>query len=101
VTTTVGPQAFRRSGNFATRRIGGETIVVPIRSQAAELDSVFVLNEVGAALWGWLEVERSADDLIRHVAEGFDTTPDTAREDVERFLGQLTEAGLVEKAATP
>lgn len=99
--TTLGPQAFRRSGNFATRRIGGETIVVPIRAQAAELDSVYVLNEVGAAVWGWLESERTTDDLARHVAEDFETTPDAARQDVERFLGLLTGAGLVEPGSQP
>ena len=40
--------AFRRVGNYATRRVGEETVVVPIRSSAADLDSVYTLNAVGA-----------------------------------------------------
>jgi len=87
---------FHRSGNYAVRRIAGETIVVPIRAQAADLDSVYVLNEVGGAIWGQLEAHRSAEDIALAVADEFEVTEAVAGADVEQFLALLAGAGLVE-----
>jgi len=43
--------SFRRRENYATRQVAEETVVVPIRARAADLDSVYTLNAVGAAIW--------------------------------------------------
>jgi hypothetical protein len=87
---------FHRSGKYAVRRIAGETIVVPIRAQVAELDSVYVLNEVGGTIWGLLETDRSAEDIVQVIAEEFNVTTAAAGADVEQFLAVLSGAGLVE-----
>jgi hypothetical protein len=87
---------FQRSGNYAVRLIAGETIVVPIRAQAAELNSVYVLNDVGGTIWGLLETARSAEDIVRAIADEFDVTAAAAGADVEQFLAVLSGAGLVE-----
>jgi len=87
---------FHRSGNYAVRRIAGETIVVPIRAQAAELDSVYVLNDVGGTIWGLLETEKSAEDIVQVIADEFEVTPAVAGADVEQFLAVLSGAGLVD-----
>lgn len=79
-----------------TRKIAGETIVVPIRARAAELDSVYVLNEVGAAIWNQLDAGHSPAAITAAIAEEFDVSPETARRDVEQFLEKLLEAGVVE-----
>jgi len=86
---------YRRSGNYVMRRIAGETIVVPIRARAAELDSVYVLNDVGGAVWGLLETDRSAADLAQAITEEFDVTGPAAAADIERFLDLLAGAGLI------
>ena len=78
------------------RLIAGETIVVPIRAQAADLDSVYVLNEVGGAIWELLETRCSAEDIAQAIASEFEVAEVAAGADVERFLGLLAGAGLVE-----
>jgi hypothetical protein len=88
--------SIRKAGNFVTRRIGGETIVVPIRASAAELDSVFVLNEVGAAIWAGIDQGLGSSEIATTIAAEFDVSPETARQDVARFLELLREAGIVE-----
>lgn len=89
---------FRKIGDHVTRTIAGETIVVPIRARAAELDSIYVLNEVGAAIWSLLDSSRRVEEIARAVAEGFDVTAEAAEADVVRFLGALEEAGLLQRA---
>jgi Coenzyme PQQ synthesis protein D (PqqD) len=86
-------------GNYATRRVGDETVVVPIRSSAADLDSVYTLNAVGAAIWAQLEAARTGDEIAGRVAEEFEVDSDVAQADVARFLESLLAAGMIEEVA--
>jgi hypothetical protein len=94
--TTSGDLRFRKAGEYATRKIGGETIVVPIRSNVADLESIYTFNEVGGAVWTRLDAEKSVREIAREIAEEFDVTEEAATEDVRRFLATLSEEGLVE-----
>jgi hypothetical protein len=87
---------LRKVGDYVTRRVGGETIVVPIRAQAAELDFVYVLNEVGAAIWSQLDQGLAPAEMAAAIADDFEVAPETARQDVDRFLLALLGAGVVE-----
>jgi len=49
-------QKVVRSKNFIFRQIVEEMVLVPIRQNVADLDSIFTLNELGAFIWGKLEV---------------------------------------------
>jgi hypothetical protein len=87
------------SGNYVTRRIAGETIVIPIRAEAAQLDSVYVFNEVGARIWGLLEAGQSEDAIVTTLAAEFEVDQERSRADLLGFVGVLREAGLVERGA--
>lgn len=87
---------FRKVGEHVTRRIAGETLVVPIRATAAQLDSIYVLNEPGATIWTLLDSPRRAGELAQAVTDEFDVTVASAHQDVLHFLESLEEAGLVE-----
>jgi hypothetical protein len=87
------------SGRYVTRRIAGETIVVPIRAEAAQLDSVYVFNEVGARIWELIEGGGREDQIVRTILDEFEVSPERACEDVTGFLELLSEAGLVELGA--
>lgn len=91
--------AFRRLGHYATRRLGDETVVVPIRARAAELDSVYTLNAVGAVVWAELEGPRTPEQIAGRLAVEFDVTLDVARSDVARFLETLLDEGMIEGIA--
>ena len=48
-------KCFIKQDNFVTREIAGETIIVPIRSHVADLDSIYTLNEVGTLIWSLVD----------------------------------------------
>ncbi len=87
---------MKKAGNFVTRKIAGETIVVPIRANAAELDSVYVFNEVGASIWTQLDEGRSPAEITEAITVEFDVPAETARHDVDQFLEALLGAGVIE-----
>lgn len=93
--------AFCRSGNQVTRTIGGETLVVPIRAQAADLESLYVFNGSGAAIWRLLESPQTVTDLAQALAADFEVAGHPVVEDVTHFIEMLQEAGLIEIAVTP
>ncbi len=86
------------SARYVTRRIAGETIVVPIRAEAAQLDSVYVFNEVGARIWELVEAGRSQAAMVASLTAEFEVDPERARADLSTFLEVLREAGLVDPA---
>ena len=87
-----------RAEDFATRNVGGETILVPIRSGVADLECVFTLDEVGSAIWAVLEVPSSPEEVARQVFDEFDVDEGEARRDVSDFLSTMKGAGLIRPA---
>lgn len=81
-----------------TREIAGEMILVPIRSRAGELNSIYTLNEVGARIWqlvdGTMTVERIRDTLY----DEYEVDPKVLMEDLIQLLEQLCGIGALEEA---
>ncbi len=88
---------FARTGEFALRIMAEEAMLVPVRSGEGEEDSIFTLNDVGAAIWQLVEPGRDAAEIGRLIAQEFDVSVDKATEDVAAFLELLVSKGLVEE----
>ena len=91
---------FTRKEDLVLRKVAGETILVPVRSSAAGLESVYTMNDVGGEIWSLLD-GRAGHDVVRELCELYEADPDSVTRDVESFLTDLQEAGLVDAAAAP
>jgi hypothetical protein len=89
---------YRRSGDAVTREVAGQTLVVPIRGELADLRRIFSLNPVGAFVWSRLDGGRDVVGLCSDVAAEFDVSSSEAEESVREFLAQLVDAGLAAPA---
>jgi hypothetical protein len=79
-----------------TRRIADETLLIPIRGQAADLDAIYVLNDTAAFLWSQLDTTGDVAALGAVLCEAFEVSPEQAAQDVAEFLAALEESGIVE-----
>ena len=79
---------------LAIRKIGGETLIVPVRGRLAQLQNLYALNEVGAFIFERLD-GRSARQLRSELAEAFEVAEEDAEEDLVSFLRELREAELI------
>ena len=86
----------RKKGEYAARVISGETIIVPIRGQVGDLESIYSLNEVGTVIWSMLDGETTVDGVIDEVCLRFGVSRELAERDTLAFLNGLESAGLVE-----
>lgn len=89
------PIRLVRSSSIVSREVAGETIVVPICRGVGDLDSVYTFNSVGKSLWSLLEQGRTAEELAGWVAKHFEVSAEQAATDVQRYLAELQEVGLV------
>jgi hypothetical protein len=88
-------KTFVKLGDFVTRSVADETIVVPIRAGVGDLDSIYTFNDVGAVIWSLIDGTKNIDEIVDEVTDRFEVKPEEARKDVLEFLGTLGTAGLI------
>ena len=86
---------MKRNPNFIARAVAGELVLVPIAQEAADLESVFTLNEVGGRVWELLDDCGDADSVAARLTEEFEVDLETARADVTELLEQLRQMKAV------
>ena len=89
------PVRHTRNTAIVSREVAGETIVVPICRGVGDLDSVYTFNPVGRSLWRLLENGRSIEELANWVATHYEVDAKQAVVDVQSYLSELQEVGLV------
>ena len=82
--------------NFMLRKVADCYVVVPIGPAVADFNGMINLNEAGAFLWQLLESETTEEGVVAAMLEHYEVSEDIARNDVKKFVLQLTEAGLLD-----
>ena len=80
-----------RTADVAARTIDGETIILDLRGSR-----YLSVTGVGTRIVELLATETTLDDLVRTVADEYDSGQDVIRSDARRFLDKLRAAGLLE-----
>jgi hypothetical protein len=94
----ISTQYFRKKGEFVTRSIAGETIIVPVRGRVGDLDSIYNLNDVAGFIWEKIDGHASVSQLAEAVSGEFEVSVDQAAEDTAEFMSVLESAGMVQAA---
>jgi hypothetical protein len=89
-------QVFVRSQAVVSRRISGETLIVPVRGKVGDLASIYSFNQTGSLIWQSLESPQSLTSLIAAVQQEYAVGYERAEQDVKQFLHDTLSAGLVE-----
>jgi hypothetical protein len=87
--------------SLVTRRIAGETILVPVAGDVADLDAIYTLNEVGSFIWHLIDGRRSAQAIAEAVSAEYDVTLEQAARDVDELLTALEAKGLARPFDAP
>ncbi len=86
---------MKRKESFLLQNVGGENLLVPIGAQVMDTSGIITLNETAAFLWEQLEADRSEEELAAALAGGFEVDEASAAADVETFIAELRENGLL------
>jgi hypothetical protein len=86
---------YVRSQSVVSRRIAGETLIVPVRGKVGDLASIYSFNQTGSLIWQSLESPKTSSELISIVEEEYAVDRDQAERDVKQFLQDMLAADLV------
>ena len=84
-----------RGDDLAWRTVDDELIAIDVRES-----TYLTANGSGMILWTALSAGATKDDLVGSLVAEFDIDADTAAADVERFLTDLRERGLLDESGT-
>ena len=82
-------QIAKNKENFATKQVGEDLVIVPVKDNVAEMNAMFTLNEVGRFVWNNLNEASTRELLSVAIAEEFEVGETTAKTDLEDFLLQI------------
>ena len=87
---------YQKDPNIVFRRIADEFILVPIRQKVADLNCIYLLNEVGALVWELIDGKKSLAEILKSIIAVYDVKQETARDDLLLFVKQLVKTDSIE-----
>jgi len=91
-------QRYQKDPQIVYREIAGESILVPIRPNADDLDSIYTLNETGAMIWALLDGLHTLTDIVDEILAEFEIDREQAEQDLLELIRDLESIGAVVKA---
>ncbi len=80
---------YAKNPDYVQRDVAGECILVPIRRNLTESNSIYVLNETGAVLWGRIDGTRSVQTISDEFVQEYDVTVEQLHQDFHTLLIDL------------
>ena len=90
---------YTKNPDYVQRDVAGECLLVPIRRTLTEANSIYVLNETGAALWHRIDGQRTAQDIVSDFCNEYEVTTDQLVKDFTSLLDDLLSIQAVEEVA--
>ena len=84
-----------KSENVVSRKIENEYILVPIVASAADVESIFNLNDTGAAVWERIDGTKRLSDIIEDIKSEYESDGNLIESDVMAFINEMMEAKLI------
>jgi coenzyme PQQ biosynthesis protein PqqD len=86
---------IKKSENVVFRKIEDEYILVPIVASAADVETIYNLNETGAEIWDKIDGKKSLGEIIEELRTEYDEKGQLEN-DVLSFVNEMVESKLIE-----
>ncbi len=87
---------YRLKDGFIVRKIGGQTMAVPVGRQTSEIHGMIALTESAELLWNTLKEGADLEKLTEIITDNYEIDKETAVADIEKFLDKLQQQGVLE-----
>jgi hypothetical protein len=94
-------EVYQKDANFVSRRVVGETVLVPIRRKKADLDCIYSLNETAAYTWENFNGVLSLSEICDRIVAAYSITSQEASQDLLELVTNLSEIGAIELVQKP
>jgi hypothetical protein len=86
---------YEKDPSIVYREIAGEAILVPIRRNVADMESIYTLDAVGAEIWDLINGERTLADILDVLLDEYDVEASVLSRDLGEFVEQLVSVGAL------
>lgn len=90
---------YAKHPDYVQRDVAGECILVPVRRSLNASNSIYVLNETGAALWRRLDGTSTVREICTSFLNEYDVSPDLLHQDFETLLADLLSIQAIQEVA--
>ena len=86
---------YEKDPTIVYREIAGEAILVPIRRNVADMESIYTLDSVGADIWKLIDGERTVSEILDALLIEYDVEAEVLSQDLDEFVEQLESVGAI------
>ncbi len=84
---------YQKDQSIVSRKIADEVILVPIRRNVGDLESIYNLDEIGARIWDLIDGKKKIKEIKAILLEEFNATDEQLTSDLKDYIGQLEAIG--------
>lgn len=88
-------KVFQKVEGIVVRKVVGETILVPISGNLADMQRIFALNPVAEFIWERLDGQTPVNGIYNGILNNFEIDQDQAENDLVDFIDKLKIAQLI------
>ena len=88
-------QIYRKDPDIVARKIAGEMILVPIRQNVGDLESIYLLNDTALFAWELIDGKLTVADIRDRITVDFEVSEQEAGQDLLELIGDLERVGAV------
>ena len=86
-------RCYAKESSIVARKIADEIILVPVRKNVGDLESIYTLNEVGAKIWELIDGKKKIKNIRDEILDEFEATEEQVNEDLKVFISKFEEIG--------
>lgn len=90
---------YRPDPDVIPREIAGEMLLVPVRRNIADLQSVYVLNETALAAWQLIDGKRNLVEIREEITKQYTVDETQAGQDLLDMVTHLEKVGAIQRIA--
>lgn len=83
---------FKIPDNVLFQEVDGEAVLLSL-----DQGCYYGLDELGTRIWKLIQQDLDGDQVVAAIVEEYDVEPDQARRDLDAFLNDLEQSGLIQQ----
>ena len=83
------------SEDFMLRQVADTWVVLPLKTDTVDFNSMIRLNGSGAMLWKCLEQGATREKLVQALTSRYEVSREEAARDVDKFIETLNKVGCL------
>ena len=89
-------KVYKKSDSIVSRKIADEFILVPIRQNVGDLESISTLNDVAARIWELIDGKKKVREIKDVILDEYEVTPKKLETDIIKYIKDLENIGAIQ-----